>query len=464
MTTSTSSDGGTTTPPRLSVSQLNRQAKSLLESQFGFIWVEGEISNFACPSSGHWYFSLKDAKAQVRCAMFRNRNQRLRFVPRNGDAVQLRARVSLYEGRGEFQLIVEHLEPAGAGALQAAFERLKERLAAEGLFAEERKQPLPDHIEHLGVITSPTGAALHDILSVLERRAPSQQVSILPVAVQGEHAAPQIAQAIADANRWQSEGKIALDALIVGRGGGSLEDLWAFNEEIVARAIAASDIPIVSAVGHEVDVSIADMAADYRAPTPSAAAELLSRDERELAQEFYSYESYLHSIMARILADKQLRLTHLRQRLRHPGAALREQAQRLDDLEQRLLLAQKHRLATKRNQLALVDNRLQARSPAERLTRLQQTLDNHRRRLRERTQLKLSKARDQLAHSAALLESLSPLAILQRGYAVIQTPQGRVVRRADQVRTGDTIHARLGKGELRAEVREVLLTKENEKG
>ncbi len=256
----------------------------LLESHFDFVWVEGEVSNFTVPSSGHWYFSLKDSGAQVRCAMFRNRNQRLRFTPANGDHIRLRCRVSLYEGRGEFQLIVEHLEQAGAGALQAAFEKLKARLLAEGLFDAQRKKPLPASVSRLGVITSPTGAAIHDILTVLRRRCPGIAVFLFPVAVQGEAAAREIAAAIERANRWQREGKVQLDALIVGRGGGSLEDLWAFNEEIVARAIAASELPIVSAVGHEVDFTIADMVADHRAATPSAAAELLSPDQREWLQ------------------------------------------------------------------------------------------------------------------------------------------------------------------------------------
>ena len=225
----------------LTVSQLNRQAKTLLDSHFDFVWVEGEISNFAAPSSGHWYFSLKDGNAQVRCAMFKNRNQRVKFTPSNGDAIRLRCRVSLYEGRGEFQLIVEHLEHAGAGALQAAFEQLKAKLLAEGLFESVRKQPLPTSVSQLGVITSPTGAAIHDILTILKRRCPAIDVLLLPVPVQGEGAAALIASAIDRANRWQKEGKIQLDALIIGRGGGSLEDLWAFNEEIVARAIAASE-------------------------------------------------------------------------------------------------------------------------------------------------------------------------------------------------------------------------------
>ena len=251
--------------------------------------------------------------------MFRNRNQRIRFTPGNGDHIRLRCRVSLYEGRGEFQLIVEHMEQTGAGALQAAFEKLKAKLLAEGLFDTDRKQPLPESVSHLGVITSPTGAAIHDILTVLKRRCPAIEVSILPVAVQGDGAAADIASAIEKANRWHSEEKIQLDALIVGRGGGSLEDLRAFNEEIVARAIAASQLPIVSAVGHEVDFSIADMAADHRAPTPSAAAELLSPDQRELQQRLQKLEADLVRLIRRKLSDANTQLEHLRKRLKHPG-------------------------------------------------------------------------------------------------------------------------------------------------
>jgi exodeoxyribonuclease VII large subunit len=331
-------------PTPLTVSQLNRQVKTLLDRHFDFVWVEGEVSNFAAPSSGHWYFSLKDGKAQVRCAMFSRSNQRIKFTPENGDALRLRCRVSLYEGRGEFQLIVEHLEHAGAGALQITFEKLKAKLQAEGLFDPARKLPLPGSVSQLGVITSPTGAAIHDILSVLRRRCPAVSVFVLPVAVQGEGAAAQISTAIERANLWHREGKIQLDALIIGRGGGSLEDLWAFNEEIVARAIAESELPIVSAVGHEVDFSISDMVADVRAPTPSAAAELLSPDQQEWLQRLQSVENALARLIQRKLSDLTTQLSHLKQRLKHPGAQLRENAQRVDDLEQRLILAQKNQL------------------------------------------------------------------------------------------------------------------------
>lgn len=435
-------------PAVLTVSQLNRQAKTLLESHFDFVWVEGEISNFMVPSSGHWYFTLKDGKAQVRCAMFANRNQRVRFTPGNGDAIRLRCRVSLYEGRGEFQLIVEHLEHAGAGALQVAFEKLKARLLAEGLFAPERKKPLPESVSRLGVITSPTGAAIHDILTVLRRRCPSIAVFLLPVAVQGEGAAAQIASAIERANRWQRQGKVRLDALIVGRGGGSLEDLWAFNEEVVARAIAASDLPIVSAVGHEVDFSIADMVADQRAPTPSAAAELLSQDQLVWQQSLRATERDLLGLIRRKLADATLRLTHLRQRLKHPGTQLREQAQRLDDMEQRLLAAQRNFMLRQQNRLALLHNRLLAGSPVNRLRQMQRDVQQHNQHLQSAMQQRLQLHRNQLAHMAQLLDSLSPLGILQRGYAIVTDSSGTVLRDAGKVAVGDEVEARLASGRL----------------
>ena len=442
-------------PTLLTVSQLNRQAKTLLESHFDFVWVEGEVSNFVRPSSGHWYFSLKDGNAQVRCAMFSTRNQRVKFTPANGDAIRLRCRVSLYEGRGEFQLIVEHLEHAGAGALQAAFEKLKSKLLAEGLFDAARKQALPESVTQLGVITSPTGAAIHDILTVLRRRCPTITIYLLPVAVQGEGAAAQIASAIERANRWQREGKIQLDALIVGRGGGSLEDLWAFNEELVARAIAVSELPIVSAVGHEVDFSIADMVADFRAPTPSAAAELLSPDQREWQQRLQAMEKGLVRLIQRKLADATTRLAHLRQRLKHPGAQLREQAQRVDDLEQRLLRAQKNLLLRHHSRLDLLESRLMARSPLPKLQQLQRDAQQWRRRLDSAMHQRLQLSSERLAHLAQMLDSLSPLGTLQRGYAIVTDSSGNVVRDASKVAIGDVVEARLALGRLGLTVKSV---------
>lgn len=438
----------TKTPTSLTVSQLNRQARSLLESHFDYVWVEGEVSNFTVPSSGHWYFSLKDGSAQVRCAMFRNRNQRMRTTPASGDHIRLRCRVSLYEGRGEFQLIVEHLEQAGAGALQAAFEKLKARLLAEGLFEPKNKKPIPENISHLGVITSPTGAAIHDILTVLRRRSPAIAVSLLPVAVQGDGAAREIASAIERANRWHRQGKVQFDALIVGRGGGSLEDLWAFNEEIVARAIAASELPIVAAVGHEVDFSIADMVADHRAATPSAAAELLSTDQREWQQRLQAAESSLVRLIRRKLNDAKVHLGHLQQRLKHPGAQLREQSQRLDDLEQRLVLAQKNLLQRRRSELALLESRLRGHSPLPFLRQQQLDLQRSRQRLISAMQQKLLHTKDHLGHLAQMLDSLSPLSTLHRGYAIVTDANGKVITSSSTVQIGDDVSARLGMGSL----------------
>ncbi|MCB1679103.1 MAG: exodeoxyribonuclease VII large subunit [Halioglobus sp.] len=439
----------------LSVSQLNRRVRTLLESHFDFIWVEGEVSNFAAPASGHWYFSLKDDGAQVRCAMFRNRNQRLRFTPGNGAAIRLRARVSLYEARGEFQLIVEHLEHAGTGALQIAFEKLKAKLLAEGLFAASRKKPVPHSVSHLGVITSPSGAAIHDILTVLRRRCPGIAVSVLPVAVQGTAAAAQIARAIENANRWQRDGRVQFDALIVGRGGGSLEDLWAFNEEVVARAIAASALPVVSAVGHEVDFTIADMAADHRAATPSAAAELLSPDQRELQQGLRNLAGDLMRLLRRKLAGAAAELTYLRRRLRHPGALLREQAQRLDDLEQRLTRTQRTVLTRHQAGLHLLHSRLRAHSPLPRVRHLQRDADTHAVQLQAAMRQRLQAADRRLAHLARVLDSLSPLGTLQRGYAIITDNQGKVLRDAHNAAVGDEVRARLARGLLGLTINEV---------
>ena len=440
--------------PSFTVAQLNREVRRLLEGHFDFIWVEGEISNFAAPSSGHWYFTLKDSSAQVRCAMFRNRNQRVRLKAANGLAVRLRCRVSLYEGRGEFQLIVEHMEHAGAGALQAAFEALKARLQAEGLFDLARKRPLPEEVRTIGVITSPTGAAIHDVLTVLRRRCPSLQVYLLPVPVQGEAAAPAIVEALARANRWVADGNLNLDALLLTRGGGSLEDLWAFNEESVARAIAASALPVVSAVGHEVDISIADLVADQRAPTPSAAAELLSPDSQAWLARLGQLERQLGSQMRRKLSDAERELNHLRQRLRHPGALLREQAQRLDDLEQRMIRAQRQSLRQSAADLALLEQRLRARNPAQTIGQRRRELEGQEQRLQRAIHSRLEGARTRLNHLMQLLDSVSPLATLQRGYAILTTESGTVVRSAAQVADGDTLRARLAEGRLTLSVRE----------
>src|SRR5690554_997535 len=314
----------------LSVSQLNRRAKQLLETHLPLLWVEGELSNVSQPSSGHWYFTLKDAQAQVRCAMFRNRNQLVRFIPQQGQQVLIRARVSLYEGRGDYQLIAEHLEESGAGALQRAFDELKLKLAAEGLFEQSCKQPLPSLPRHIAVITSPTGAAVRDILSVLKRRFPAIPVTVIPVAVQGKEAAPQIVKAIEQANRSG-----LFDVLVVGRGGGSLEDLWPFNEEIVARAIFASALPVVSAVGHEVDFTIADFVADLRAATPTAAAELLAPVEHELRASISIGRTRLVQAAHRSIERRRALVERGRGRLGDPSWRIADSRLRIDGRRQR---------------------------------------------------------------------------------------------------------------------------------
>lgn len=428
----------------LSVSQLNRQARQLLETHMPLLWVEGELSNVSIPSSGHWYFTLKDDQAQVRCCMFRNRNMGVRFKPQQGQHVLLRARVSLYEGRGDYQIIAEHMEEAGSGALQRAFDELKHKLSHEGLFNEAHKKSLPPLPKHIGVITSPTGAAIRDVLSVLERRFPSIPVTVIPVAVQGKESAPQIVKAIELANRCG-----LFDVLLLTRGGGSLEDLWSFNEEIVARAIFNSQLPIVSAVGHEVDFTIADFVADLRAPTPSAAAELLVPDGEEWLDKFIGFEVLLEEAMLRRLQQWQKHLHHLRQRLRHPRERLEQQSQRLDNLELRLKNHLKHLLVNYKNRLAQLQLRQQAHHPQVRISQLSERVNNLQTRLHAGQYRLIERKKQALGESVRMLNTLSPLNTLERGYALVTDPQTRqVVTDSDQAIPGAQISARLAKGEL----------------
>jgi exodeoxyribonuclease VII large subunit len=327
----------------ISVSELNHSARRLLEGEFPMVYVEGEISNFANPSSGHWYFTLKDQKSQLRCAMFRNRNQRLQFVPGNGLQIMVRGKVSLYEGRGEFQLIAEHMEEAGDGALRQAFEKLKADLQREGLFDAEIKKPIPTLPEHIGIITSATGAVIHDVITVMQRRFPAIKLSVIPVQVQGDISASLIKEALEFANQYRAD---PIDVILLTRGGGSLEDLWSFNTEVVARAIYSSQIPVISAVGHESDVTIADFVADLRAPTPSAAAELLAPDGKEWTATLDRIEQKFHSEMKSVISLHQNHLSHVTRRLRHPGQRLQDLGQRLDDLEIRLKNNFRYQLAT----------------------------------------------------------------------------------------------------------------------
>ncbi|MCB1735815.1 MAG: exodeoxyribonuclease VII large subunit [Gammaproteobacteria bacterium] len=471
------------------VSRLNTEVKMMLEGSFPLLWIEGEISNLSRPSSGHLYFTLKDAHAQVSCAMFRNRGRLLSFHPGNGQQVLVRARVTLYDVRGNYQLSIEHMEPAGDGALRRRFDELKARLDKEGLFAEEHKRALPSLPKRIGVITSASGAAIRDVLTVLRRRFPAVPVRIYPVPVQGSDSAQRITDAIALADRRQD-----CDLLILTRGGGSLEDMWSFNEEIVARAIHAVSIPTISAVGHEIDVTIADFVADRRAATPSAAAEMAVPDQREL--------QYRVAQLGRRLAQRtherqqaiQTRFAHLLSRLQrtHPQAQLRTSAQRLDELEMRMQRAlkqhQAHRdlalqhLKTRleqrhpERQLAEVGQRLHALdqslgnrvrtrlrehvarltnekqhlaavSPAAKITLERVRLDAVTRRLRRAQRYRLQAGQDRLRGSVRSLHTISPLATLERGYAIARdASSGTVLQDAKQVSTGDKIEIRLAKG------------------
>jgi exodeoxyribonuclease VII large subunit len=479
-----------------SVSRLNREVRMLLERGFGTLWVEAEISNFSRPSSGHWYFSLKDANAQVRCAMFRQRNMLCTFAARDGQKVLVRARIGLYEPRGEFQLIVEHMEDAGLGALKRQFEELAARLKAEGLFEAERKRPLPALPRRIGVITSPSGAAIRDILHVLARRFPAAAVMIYPVAVQGAQAPAEIIAALALACR-----RAECDVLILARGGGSLEDLWAFNDERLARAIVASSIPVVSGVGHEIDFTIADFAADVRAPTPSAAAELVVPDAAEWLAALASLGARLGRSARRRLGAERERLRWLERRaaLVSPVTRCAQQTQRLDELEQRLRRALYRGFESRLQRLRWLQGRAAVASPAARVRRQLMALADMEQRLRRCLRHSqnvrvaqfrecqsrfwqaspLARVRDAAARHAGLearlqaaglecvgrsrerllplvrtLHAVSPLATLARGYAIVKDERGQILRNAADAPPGTVIEARLAHGHIRAKVQD----------
>ncbi|PSV48845.1 exodeoxyribonuclease VII large subunit [Photobacterium indicum] len=433
------------------VSSLNAEVRLLLENEMGIVWLVGELSNLSMPVSGHWYFTLKDSRAQVKCAMFRGNNRRVTFKPANGTQVLVKARLSLYEPRGDYQLIIESMQPEGDGRLQQQFEQLKMSLAAEGLFAQALKKPLPEQPKRVGIITSKTGAALHDILNVLHRRDPSLPVVIYPTMVQGDGSAISIAQAIGRANARQE-----CDVLIVGRGGGSLEDLWAFNEEIVARTIAASQIPIVSAVGHEVDVTIADFVADMRAPTPSAAAELVSRDITHQTQIIQQKNQQLKNAIRTYLSKheaKTVQLTHRLER-QHPQLRLNQQQQHLDDISSRLELAMARLLSSHHQHVERINYKLSLHSPVQTIKNNQTTLDQRKRRLLDAMDHRLLNANHKLALAAEKLETVSPLATLSRGYSITRDTKGKVIRHVDQVKPGDKLVTKVTNGEIHSTVSE----------
>jgi exodeoxyribonuclease VII large subunit len=446
-------------PPReqpvYSVTQLNRLARTLLEDHFPAVLVEGEISNFACPSSGHWYLTLKDASGQLRCAMFRNRNMFVRLKPKDGMRVLVRGKLSLYEGRGDYQLILDQMEETGAGALRRAFEQLQARLQAEGLFDSARKRPLPALPRHLAVLTSPTGAAIHDVLSVLQRRFPGLPVTIVPIPVQGTQAAADIIAALQLVNRRQ--GCLAdVDLILLTRGGGSLEDLWCFNDEQLARAIHASALPVISAVGHEVDFTIADFVADLRAPTPSAAAELLSPHQDAWRQRFAQLDSKLQFLQRQRFMLLREQVLRLRKRLQHPGRRLQDQAQRLDELETRLRRGMQQRLQGQRTELRLLRQRLATHAPDRQLALLRQRLDHQQPRLLRAWRQQLQNLRSALQAQAHALQTVSPLATLARGYSITSTADGNILRSCGQLKPGATIRTRLHQGSIDSVVQAVF--------
>jgi len=434
-----------------SISQLNALTREVIEHHFPRVWVEGEISNFARPASGHMYFTLKDAAAQVRCAMFRMKNKQLRFTPKDGIRILAHVKVGFYEARGEFQLLIEHMEETGDGALQRKFEQLKQKLADEGLFDQSGKKQIPAFPKRLGVITSPTGAAIQDVLSVLKRRFPGLPVIIYPVPVQGDQAARSITETIILANQRKD-----CDILLVTRGGGSLEDLWAFNDEDLARAICASVIPIVAGIGHEIDFTIADFAADIRAPTPSAAAELISPNRQEWLDTLTLLHTRLYRHVSQNIKQNQQLLDWLSKRLKHPSQRLAALAQKIDELEQRLVSNQRHQTRHYFAQLETIKAILKQYSPLLSIKSLNlqnKALSN---RLLNAIRNRLDQKQHQFTLQTRALESISPLATLSRGYAIVKrkTDQ-KILRDSNETEKGAQIIAQLHKGHILCTVDEI---------
>lgn len=452
-------------PQAISVSDLNRQARQMLERGFGDCWVEGEISGLARPASGHIYFTLKDAKAQLRCAFFRNRAGLSRTPLKDGDRIKVRGRVSIFEPRGDYQLIVDAVQPSGEGELMAAYERLKRQLQAEGMFANARALPYPPR--HLALITSATGAAVRDVLAVLQARWPMVRVSLFPVPVQGREAPPALIRALALVNRQARTNRQArseaqeldgdpFDAVLITRGGGSLEDLWAFNDEHLVRAIFHSQLPVMAAVGHEVDVTLAEFAADVRAPTPSAAAERLVPNRRDLEATLRQQRQRLARAWQHRANAESQRLDHLRARLRHPGERLAQQRRHLQTLDRRLQLAMRQRLQRGRQHLDATIRRFTLHDPSRALRHSRERIDQLRQRLEAAQSLRLRQERQRLEGFARELNAVSPLAVLGRGYSILQDDAGQVVRAASQTQPGQTLTARLGEGRLKLEVKRRL--------
>lgn len=415
-------------PRVLSVSDLNKQIRGSLEKQFDIIWVQAEISNFKAHTSGHWYFSLKDAKAQVNGVMFRGHNSRLKFQPENGMEVLIRGKVTVYEPRGNYQVFCESLEPVGAGALQKQFEQLKEKLQKEGLFERSLKKQLPKLPQHIAVVTSPTGAAIRDILNIVGRRFPGLKVTVVPTIVQGASAAPQITKALALAEKIKS-----VDAIIIGRGGGSMEDLWCFNDEKLARMIASCHKPIISAVGHEIDFTISDFVADYRSPTPSAAAEVVSSNIVDLMERIDSYEHRLVQSIEHSISEHRQSVDHSRRLLVDPQRYLQDLKIRCQKLEERMTSWSRRLTPVTRQFIGEVQSRLKRALPRA-----------------------FSEKKQKLIGLGNLLDSLSPLKVVDRGYSIV-TFKKEVVKSAEQLKAGDLVQMRFSEGEAQAEIQNIKL-------
>ncbi len=438
-----------------SVSRLNSEVRSVLGSAFQLVWLEGELSNLACPASGHWYFSLKDSHAQVRCAMFRTRNRLLRFSPRNGIQVLVRAKIGLYEPRGEFQLVIEHMEEAGEGALRLQFEQLKNKLNAEGLFASEHKKPLPAFAKTVGVITSPSGAAIHDVLTTIKRRFANLNVIIYPTSVQGKPAAKEIAETIALANKRNE-----CDVLLVTRGGGSLEDLWSFNEEVVARAIFNSPLPVISAVGHDVDFTIADFVADVRAATPTAAAELVSPDATHYVKQLNSLQARLiQAVNTQItIADENLK--RLAKSIVHPQQYIEQTSQRLDEISYRLNSSVSSKIAAFKLATSQLTSRLGLLNPVHRIHIKQDKTIQLLQRLASVQQNSLSQFKQRFIRNTSRLEAMSPLSILNRGYAYVTLADtDTIIKDIRQIKAGVQVKTRLATGSFISTVTKTGLKK-----
>ncbi len=434
-------------PSVYSISEINNLLKGTIEKQFPLVWLRGEISNFTAHSSGHFYFSLKDAKSQIKANMFKGYNSKLKFRPAAGMEVIVRGRISVYEPRGDYSITCETMEPVGAGALQKAFEQLKDKLRLEGLFAPEHKQKLPALPKHIGIVTSPTGAAIQDILNVLSRRYKNGQITLIPARVQGDGSAREVVRGIEMANRLGT-----FDVLIVGRGGGSIEDLWCFNEEIVARAIFASKIPIISAVGHEIDFTIADFVADVRAPTPSAAAELVAQSAGEITEKISNLSMRLKKSMQLVLERRATAVISLQKRLIDPQRKLEDLIQRCDELTLRLTLAWSNFRKSKQMRVEVLKGRLP--SPKSAIANRKMHVDGIADDLRRQMRLQLERARTKSSQAAAMLDSLSPLKVLSRGYS-ISFHDSKSIKSVDQVKVGQDISTLVADGEIISQIKEL---------